>query len=638
MKKLCRKEALLLIFIIIWISNTSVFANSSKIGRVDFPKKQSVYVKSSRIFKVAAPYGIKASKIRWSSSNPEIVRVKNKKGTSCKVSFLKEGKATLFCYVKGKKKESVKCKITVKKCKKIIKKLKISNKVVSMYVGDTCQNNYKIKPDGVNVKKQLVFTSSRESVATVNKRGVVTAKKAGTTVIKAKTIDGSRKTVSFIVRVSEIDASEHSVYLSYGDTYTCKLNGRADTSGMSAIKWSSSDEKVATVDQNGIVTGKGLGTAKITAKIDNALGQETTIDINVILKDFEIELPEETDNYYVGKKYKFKMKGLKEGERIYGINWSSSNTAVASIDQSGLVTGKGLGTTRITAEVDCAGGQSSTVPLQIHFKIERDSTRFIAHRGFSSEAPDNTIRAFMLAGEAGFWGAETDIRKTKDGHFVCFHDDSLYATCGDSRKVGDLTLDEIQEIMIIKGSNYDKYKNDEKAIRIPTLEEYLAVCKKYNMVPVIEIKQKYDHKMAERTVMPKTGEDAEPVVELYDPEKEDVQKIFEVVDSIMGNRPYVFIDSDYKTLVKLKEILPENKKNQVTFQYIVYNYTSNMNEICRKYGFDFDLDYAKNSDATIAALRKDGFDVNIWTVNRKIRVENALSKGIEFITTNYKYW
>ena len=62
-----------------------------------------------------------------------------------------------------------------------------------------------------------------------------------------------------------------------------------------------------------------------------------------------------------------------------------------------------------------------------------DKIRLMAHRGFTPMAPQNSIAAFLEAGRRGFWGIETDVRMTADGHLVCVHDatvDSLYLGSG----------------------------------------------------------------------------------------------------------------------------------------------------------------------------------------------------------------
>lgn len=66
--------------------------------------------------------------------------------------------------------------------------------------------------------------------------------------------------------------------------------------------------------------------------------------------------------------------------------------------------------------------------------------RIIAHRGGALLAAENSAAAFGAAAAAGADAVETDVRRTKDGAFVCFHDDDLIRLAGDARKVADLDL------------------------------------------------------------------------------------------------------------------------------------------------------------------------------------------------------
>ena len=65
--------------------------------------------------------------------------------------------------------------------------------------------------------------------------------------------------------------------------------------------------------------------------------------------------------------------------------------------------------------------------------------RFVAHRGYSAAAPENTALAFELAGKAAFWGIETDISETYDNEFVCMHDDTIDRMTDGEGAVGDYT-------------------------------------------------------------------------------------------------------------------------------------------------------------------------------------------------------
>ncbi len=73
-----------------------------------------------------------------------------------------------------------------------------------------------------------------------------------------------------------------------------------------------------------------------------------------------------------------------------------------------------------------------------------------AHRGLhdnASDAPENSMRAFRKAAEAGF-GIELDVQMTKDGVPVVFHDDTLKRVCGVEGKVSQYTYEELQELSL----------------------------------------------------------------------------------------------------------------------------------------------------------------------------------------------
>ena len=117
-------------------------------------------------------------------------------------------------------------------------------------------------------------------------------------------------------------------------------------------------------------------------------------------------------------------------------------------------------------------------------RILSGSVRMTAHRGFSKIAPENTMPAFRLAGEYGFWGAECDISPTSDGVWVIMHDETVDRTTDGEGKVGELTFEEINNLTIDFGNNVEKYPGT----KVPKLTEYLDICKEYKMHPVIEIK------------------------------------------------------------------------------------------------------------------------------------------------------
>lgn len=71
-----------------------------------------------------------------------------------------------------------------------------------------------------------------------------------------------------------------------------------------------------------------------------------------------------------------------------------------------------------------------------------------AHRGGTSEAPENTLAAFRHAVSLGFSYLETDVRLTADGHLVAFHDDDLERTCATNGRISAMSWDEVSRVRV----------------------------------------------------------------------------------------------------------------------------------------------------------------------------------------------
>ena len=93
----------------------------------------------------------------------------------------------------------------------------------------------------------------------------------------------------------------------------------------------------------------------------------------------------------------------------------------------------------------------------------------VAHRGLFKHAPENTLPAFAAAADLRL-GFELDVRRTKDGHLVCVHDETLKRTTGDPRKVADVTLAELRRLDA--GAQFHPVF---ARVRVPTLDEVFAL-------------------------------------------------------------------------------------------------------------------------------------------------------------------
>lgn len=114
----------------------------------------------------------------------------------------------------------------------------------------------------------------------------------------------------------------------------------------------------------------------------------------------------------------------------------------------------------------------------------------IAHRGYKSQYPENTMLAFEKALEAGADGIELDLQLTKDEEILIFHDDTYEAFFGDKRKISEVNLEEAKKFT---------YKGE----KLPTLGEVITTLQGKFLLD-LELKEQYssekNYRLVEKTL------------------------------------------------------------------------------------------------------------------------------------------
>ena len=119
---------------------------------------------------------------------------------------------------------------------------------------------------------------------------------------------------------------------------------------------------------------------------------------------------------------------------------------------------------------------------------KKGNVKMIAHRGLSGMKLENTVDAFEEAGQRSYYGIETDVHVTKDGKYVIVHDDSLERIAG-----LDIVVEETEYEALRALRFKDVYGNsEEQNMYLPSLDEYLEICKKYNKQAILELKNKME--------------------------------------------------------------------------------------------------------------------------------------------------
>ncbi len=137
-------------------------------------------------------------------------------------------------------------------------------------------------------------------------------------------------------------------------TLTATINPADATN--KAVNWKSSTTSVATVDSNGKVTAKGNGSATITVTTDDQ-GKTATCEITVAQWVTGITLDKTTLTINEGQAFTLTPTISPSDAKDKSVSWSSDNTSVATVDQSGMVTAKGNGTASIKATAKDGSGK-----------------------------------------------------------------------------------------------------------------------------------------------------------------------------------------------------------------------------------------------------------------------------------------
>ena len=156
----------------------------------------------------------------------------------------------------------------------------------------------------------------------------------------------------------DISSTEKTIQVGENTQLTATVTPE-DATG--TVEWSSNTESVATVDSTGKVTGVSVGTATITATIDG-LTAECTITVDSIPVE-SVTLDKTTATVMEGRTLQLNATVLPENATDKTVTWTSSNSAIASVDQTGKVTGEAVGgPVTITAT---AGSKSATCAVTV---------------------------------------------------------------------------------------------------------------------------------------------------------------------------------------------------------------------------------------------------------------------------------
>ncbi len=314
--------------------------------------------------------------VLWKSANTSVAAVTDHEDGSCTVTVNGYGKTDIIATAADG--SGVTASVTVN-VSSLVSSIVItgSNKVA---IGGKIKLKAEVFPKSA-ANQAVVWETNMTSRASVNKTtGEVTGIEKGLVVIKATAADGGGATETFAIMVTE-PVKTFDLMIPDGNTdleddviVTDKVVGIDLDAGMEtytlaarilpeeasqAVSWKSSNEKIATVDEKGIITAKSLGKAVITATTTDGTQKTATTTVNVATLVRSISI---SGSHYVsaGQSIQLHAEVKDKDAANKSVNWKSSDKNAIIVDDSGLVTAvsrTGEAMAKITAEAADGSGK-----------------------------------------------------------------------------------------------------------------------------------------------------------------------------------------------------------------------------------------------------------------------------------------
>lgn len=307
------------------VYNDSWYKIKLSSGKKGYISKDFLKIKSNQLFISAKKTGYEGykskitcvnttnKKITWKSSDTKVAKI----SSDGVITALKEGTAVITAKAGTKTSKS---NLTVKKAT-----VTINAAPTEMLIGDT---------DTIDItcKKAVTYKSSNTKVATVNSNGEITAVSAGVAEITASSKSGSDSCkIKVSKRVLKLTTLKTTLYTGTRSTINA-------TGGENSYKFKSSDKSVLTVDNNGLLTAVGKGSAKITCTSGDLKGTKTF----KVVSGSSVNISNKSGTVNAGMTLYVKSS-------TSNVKWSSSNTEVATVNKDGFILGVSEGIAVISA-------------------------------------------------------------------------------------------------------------------------------------------------------------------------------------------------------------------------------------------------------------------------------------------------
>ena len=401
----------------------------------------------------------------------------------------------------------------------------------------------------------------------------------------------------------------------------------SSVSGRISIK--SSDNSIVEVKGN-TITARKKGHVKLDVTLSNSDDQ--------YVESFEIDVDVPEDNIapeikYTGDK-DFKISYASKFNPLDGVTAIDNleGDITSDIIVTNNVNNLEYGTYDVLYEVSDSSG--NTTKLKRSVEVVWDyGIKFIGHAGSFFGAQNSEESCIYALKNLNYQALECDLKTTKDGKFVCSHNDAFNGVDGKSYTISNYTLSELEAKTFKEkrggGESLVGIATKTYEFKVMTLKRYLEICKEYNAIAIIELK-------------------GCPGISQTDQSK--MQDLMDLIESVNMRDQVVFLASAYNCLIWTRE----HGYSDIPCQYLMSTCDSeDAYNRAVKYGFDISIcvTYGNYTDKFTEAERKAykenwikkyqqaGCEVSVWTFTQYCdyrQVQEWIDFGVDWLTCDWQ--
>ena len=494
---------------------------------------------------------------------------------------------------------------------------------IDIYVGDSHQ----IKASLENSDSELIYNVVEGSSLIYLKGNVITALDSGVAVVEISVEDYPEIKKNFTVNILEHEANKPILVVEDSEIKLQSKNAmaeiKAEVKNLDAkivCEVIEGSEYIKLEDMKIMPVSDKSGSGKVRVSVEGypELYEDIIVIVEIIAPVIKLEEGASTElklNWNQNLSDEVLMEGIIATDEEDG---DLSNEVKITHE----INNRKYGEYVVKYEVTDKDGNSTSFERKV--KVVWDyAVQFIGHQGSYYGVP-NTEEAFLYAAETlQYQALETDVKQTKDGVFVCCHDDTFGGLT-----IANTNWDDLKDVVVDSSrssgfpSQYGEMPGDGKySSKICTLERYLEICKEYGIYAVVELKGSKGISNSDQSRMP-------ALMELI--RQEDMLE------------QTIFLASAYNCLIWVKE----NGYDYIPCQYLVDSFASEtVFNRCKTYGLDvsgcvtYGNGQTENTAEWVARYQGAGIKVSTYTFTQYSDysdVQRWIDIGVDFVTVDWQ--